>query len=190
LIDAYGTLKIHGKNYEVLREKAEVITEARVFIKILGIWLDLLSLAGDNIPEQFGNFLGRDTTIAYNFYNNLKKEAIVSATFTTNGTFQGVTFIDEVNLTSSVDQTLLDSPFTISPNPAADYMEINSEYTEIPHTLLISDMSGRSVYFGIIEPGNSQNTRIDITNWSKGTYVIQFFTLRNKRTFSQKFIKI
>ena len=190
LIDAYGTLKIHGKNYEVLREKAEVITEARVFIKVLGIWLDLLSLAGDNIPEQFGNFLGRDTTIAYNFYNNLKKEAIVSATFTTNGTFQGVTFIDEVNLTSSVDQTLLDSPFTISPNPAADYMEINSEYTEIPHTLLISDMSGRSVYFGIIEPGNSQNTRIDITNWAKGTYQVQFFTLRNKRTFSQKFIKI
>jgi hypothetical protein len=190
MIDAYGTLKIHGKNYEVLREKAEVITEAKVFIKVLGIWLDLLTLAGDNIPEQFSNILGRDTTIAYNFYNNTKKETIVSATYTTNGTFLGVSFIDEFNLTSSIDQTLLGSPFNISPNPAGDYIEIRPENTEFAHSLLISDMSGRSVYFGIIEKGNNQNTRIDITDWAKGTYIAQLFTLRNTRIYSQKFIKL
>ena len=187
LIDAYGTIKMHGKNYEVLREKAEVISEAKVFIKVLGLWVDLFAIAGGNIPEGFGNILGKDTTISYNFYNNIKKEAIVSAEYTPDGTFLGVTFIDDGTLTSSVDLTAIDTRFKIYPNPASEYIDIEIGETSTSYTCLVSDMSGSYVHFDIILSGNA--ARLNTMDWPDGLYLIQLFSPSGKMSFSQKIIK-
>ena len=187
LIDAYGTIKMHGKNYEVLREKAEVISEAKVFIKVLGLWVDLFAIAGGNIPEGFGNILGKDTTISYIFYNNIKKEAIVSAEYTPDGTFLGVTFIDDGTLTSSVDLTAIDTRFKIYPNPASEYIDIEIGETSTSYTCLVSDMSGSYVHFDIILSGNA--ARLNTMDWPDGLYLIQLFSPSGKMSFSQKIIK-
>jgi hypothetical protein len=187
LIDAYGTVKIHGKNYDVLREKAEVISEAKVFVKVLGLWVDLFAIAGGIIPEGFGDILGKDTTISYNFYNNVKKEAIVSAEYTPDGTFLGVTFIDDGNLTSSTQTAAIDTRFKIYPNPASDYIDIEIGPASASYTCLVSDMSGKYVHFDIIHSGNV--TRLDTLDWPDGLYLVQLFSPSGKMSFSQKIIK-
>ena len=94
IVDAYGTLKLQGRNFEVLKEKGVRITEIKLFVKILGLWLDPVALLGGNIPTDFIDLVGKDTTIVYNFYSNVKKEVIVSAEYDPSGTFLGVSFVD------------------------------------------------------------------------------------------------
>ncbi|MBK7634659.1 MAG: T9SS type A sorting domain-containing protein [Saprospiraceae bacterium] len=176
------------KNYEVLREKAEVISEAKVFIKVLGLWVDLFAIAGGNIPEGFGNILGKDTTISYNSLQQYKKEAIVSAEYTPDGTFLGSHFIDDGTLTSSVDLTAIDTRFKIYPNPASEYIDIEIGETSTSYTCLVSDMSGSYVHFDIILSGNA--ARLNTMDWPDGLYLIQLFSPSGKMSFLKKSSKI
>jgi hypothetical protein len=73
-VDAYGTVKLPGGDFEVLREKRTQYTETRIDAKVnpLG-WLDVT----DNFIRLVGaSFLGVDTLVSYHFYNDVSKEPI------------------------------------------------------------------------------------------------------------------
>lgn len=189
LIDAFGTVKLYNKNYEVLREKAEIISESKVFMKVLGIWLDLSSIFQGNIPQGIGDLLTKDTTIAYNFYSNTKKEAIVSAEYNTSGILQEVTFIDEANLLSNVEVFGLELPFTIYPNPANDFIEIDATALKGNYSCIISDYSGKTMFFEKVNTDYAQKIRVDVSDWSQGIYIVRFLNANGSMSFLQKLIK-
>jgi hypothetical protein len=72
VVNAYGTLRIPGGSFEVLRVKNTVYREMRLDAKIppLG-WLDVTDRA-----ILYGYNLGVDTTANYQFYSNDSKEPI------------------------------------------------------------------------------------------------------------------
>jgi sugar lactone lactonase YvrE len=86
------------------------------------------------------------------------------------------------NLLSTTDNKLGDN-ITLSPNPASDKITINMDnFTTATTTIL--DMNGRVLQNNLI---SDKNTSIDVSNLSKGFYLIQITT--DKGIVSKKLVK-
>lgn len=188
LTDAFGNLKIQGQNFDVLREKVENISQTQLFIKILGIWIDPLPLLGGNIPGGFGDFLGKDTTITYNFISNTKKEILVSAEYNTSNELQSVTFADLGGVISSV-QDIPSVNLMVYPNPVSDMLTFTtSDLPDGKYFITISDIQGKMVYFDTATLRNNENKQINTTAFRDGMYVLTLRNQNNSLNSSIKFV--
>jgi hypothetical protein len=171
LVDAYGTLKISGKSFNVLRQKVEMINGVKIFVKIIGIWLDVSAILGDNNPVELIPSLTNDTTIVYNFISNDRKEIIVSAQYSTTGDFNGLSYVDLNESISSIPSITVHT-MTISPNPAYEATYIRNGETEGHFTIQVADILGRSVYAEECHLGKSESKHLDISSWNSGYYFV------------------
>ncbi|MBC7884768.1 MAG: T9SS type A sorting domain-containing protein [Saprospiraceae bacterium] len=178
LVDSYGSLKLQNKTYEVLRVKSESISKTNLFIKIFGTWIDPVPLLGGNIPGGFGDFLGEDTTYIYNFYTNTKKEVLVSAEYDVENNFQSVTFADVGGIISSSEDISLDQHMVIYPNPASDFIRLDTkDWKEGAYMLTITDITGKIVYFENVYLDNHVIKEIKTSGLISGQYI---FTARDQ----------
>jgi Secretion system C-terminal sorting domain len=188
LTDAFGNLKIQGQNFDVLRQKVENISQTQLFIKIFGIWIDPLPLLGGNIPGGFGDFLGKDTTITYNFISNTKKEILVSVDYNMSSELQSVTFADLGGVISSVQ----DIPFPdikVYPNPVSDMLTFTtSDLPDGKYFITVSDIQGKIVYFDTATLRNNENKQINTTAFRDGMYVLTLRNQNNSLNSSIKFV--
>jgi len=191
LTDAFGTLRLQGKSFEALREKVENISQTQLFIKILGIWIDPLPLLGGNIPGGFGNFLGKDTTITYNFISNTKKEILVSAEFNTANELQSVTYADleEVEEATSSVEILSNPDVIIFPNPVSDVLTYSNDYLpDGKYYIAIADIQGKIIYFDIVTLKKNQNQQINTSALKQGIYLLTLRNQNNSRSAFSKFV--
>lgn len=79
--------------------------------------------------------------------------------------------------------TIITKSFSVSPNPANEFIEIQTE-NNTPCTIEILTMNGNRVYSNIY---NENLRKIDITNLSKGIYLIKL--IRSNHFITEKFIK-
>ncbi len=186
ILDAYGTLKIQGKEFQVLREKSDNITETKLFIKILGLWIDPLPLIGGNIPGGFGAFLGKDTTITYNFYSNVKKEIIVSADYSTSNELQSVSFVNLGSVVSSTTE-IKSASISVYPNPSDDVIHLTSSaWNGGPYFITVADISGKIVYFETTKLNSGETKDLNISSLNQGQYVL---TIRDKYNIASSNVK-
>jgi len=187
LMDAFGTLKLQGKSFSVLREKVESITETKLFIKLFGLWIDPLPLLGGNIPGGFGAFLGQDTTYVYNFYTDSKKEVLVSAQFSTANELNSLEFADVGGVVSSSADLLIAGKLDIYPNPAADFITVQSAgMPDDWYLVTIAAMDGRPVKAALQQMVQGRIADIDLQQIPHGQYVLTIRDKSNKRTVSGK----
>lgn len=73
--------------------------------------------------------------------------------------------------------------FTLFPNPATDYVEINAN--SIMTNIVIADISGKIVFEKYI---NAQTEKIDVSNFPKGNYIISIKNKENNNLTSQKLL--
>jgi Secretion system C-terminal sorting domain len=188
LTDAFGNLKIQGQNFDVLRQKVENISQTQLFIKIFGIWIDPLPLLGGNIPGGFGDFLGKDTTITYNFISNTKKEILVSIDYNMSSELQSVTFADLGGVISSAQ----DIPFPdikVYPNPVSDMLTFTtSDLPDGKYFITVSDIQGKIVYFDTATLRINENKQINTTAFRDGMYVLTLRNQNNSLNSSIKFV--
>jgi hypothetical protein len=178
LVDAFGSLLIQNKTFDVLREKSTVTTQTDLFVKIpfLG-WQNPANL-GFEIPGGFGEFFGIDTTINYNFYTNTRKEILVSVEHNASDEFQSVSFADVGGIISSSNDISLNHSMTLYPNPATQFINIDTkDWKEGMYFLTITDMSGRVVFFENTKLAENDKKQISTNGLSAGQYI---FTARDK----------
>lgn len=187
VVDAYGTLKMQNKDYQVLREKVETNSDTKVFLKLFGLWIDPLPLLGGNVPPGFENLLGQDTTITYNFYTDIKKEILVSAEYSTDNTLQQVIFANLGGLTSSQD--IYTPEVKLFPNPANEILILQTpDLKEGGYLLTISDITGRLVYAEPTALSPNGTKEINISGLDKGTYLLNIRDQFNTFSGTSKFI--
>ncbi|MBK9734876.1 MAG: T9SS type A sorting domain-containing protein [Saprospiraceae bacterium] len=175
LMDAFGKLTMQNKTYDVLREKSETTTEVKFFAKLPFGWFDVGSIIGGSLPGGLGNFLGKDTTITYNFYSNVKKEILVSADYNTANEFQSVTFADLGGVVSSSNElpSIGQSYLEVFPNPATDIIAFKTDnLTTGKYFITLSDMSGRVVYFENSHITKDEVKNIKTANFAPGQYIL------------------
>ena len=71
----------------------------------------------------------------------------------------------------------------LSPNPTADYIEIQSKNLDIVKFAIL-DISGRSL------KSNDFNSRIDISDLPTGLYILNLMTNNSNKIYSYKLNKI
>jgi hypothetical protein len=178
LMDAFGTAKLQGKTFSVLREKVESISDTKLFIKLFGFWIDPLPLLGGNIPGGFGNFLGQDTTIIYNFYTDNKKEVLVSAQYGTNNDLFSLEFADLGGVVSSSEEQNIAPAIMLVPNPSSDQVRIEAPgLPEGAYLMTLSDMHGRMVKAEFIKVTQGNSAIVDVLDVPAGQWIL---SLRNK----------
>lgn len=178
LVDAYGSLLIQNKTFEVLREKSTVTTQTDLFVKIPFLGWQNAANFGVEIPGGFGEFFGVDTSIVYNFYTNTIKEILVSVEHNAANEFQSVSFADVGGIISSSNDISLNHSMNLYPNPATQFINIETkDWKEGLYFLTITDMSGRVVFFENTKLAVNDKKQISTNGLSTGQYI---FTARDK----------
>ena len=187
LMDAFGTMKLQGKTFSVLREKVESITETKLFIKLFGLWIDPLPLLGGNIPGGFGAFLGQDTTYVYNFYSDTKKEVLVSAQFSTANELNSLEFADVGGVVSSAADVAIAEKLEIRPNPATDFVTVQSDgMPDDWYLVTISGLNGVPAKAAIYQLVQGRIADIDIQQIPQGQYILTVRDKSNRRVVSDR----
>ena len=95
--------------------------------------------------------------------------------------------LDCMELSSSIDDGIIESELTLSPNPTSDYLNININFNQrVEYYFEILDISGTTIRRDI--KIDAANNRIDVSYMSTGVY---FLRSRNTpEVATKKFIKI
>jgi hypothetical protein len=190
LFDGFGSLKMQNKTYDVLREKSESISETKLLVKVFGIWLDPSTLFGGNLPGGIGGFLGKDTTITYNFYSNQKKEILVSADYNTRNLLQSVTFADLGGITSATSEVNIAPQMSVYPNPADQVIHIAGiAGKDSKYLISIADLTGRIVHFETALLYSGELKDIQIGHFTPGVYVVSIIDQFRSSVSSVRFVK-
>jgi hypothetical protein len=180
---------MQNKTFDVLREKVQSISETKLFIKIFGAWIDPLPLLGGNIPGGFGGFLGRDTSITYNFYTNTLKEVLLSASFSLDEELQSLVVADLGGITSSSEDLLLDETVIVFPNPAQEYINIRSGANLTgQHLITICDTQGRYIHAEAAELRPESDKMIDVSALHPGQYLLSLHSRSSSNVKTIRFV--
>lgn len=174
VVDAWGTLRIPGGQFPVLREKRTEYTTNALDIKaaIIG-WIPLPTSA-TGIPG-LSEFIGTDTTISYRYYNDKVKEEI--ATLTLNNQQSAVRSIryKDIKITTAVDDVFgapNNPAIHAYPNPAIE--SVRFDCMNLPasdYTLKIFNIVGRIVWKETHPMAGNKSIRVELEHFKKGTYL-------------------
>jgi hypothetical protein len=176
VVDAWGSVRIPGGTYPVLREKRTQYTETRLDAKVppLG-WLDITDVAIQTL--RLSN-LGVDTTVAYHFWNNTSKEPIAVVTLNEDQATSRLVQYKLNRMTTdvkSLNQASLQ--WSVFPNPATDRVQLRFSNLEIgQYQLKIYDVSGAAVGQASYRVfGKTLEAYLEVTSFKSGMYLLQLF---------------
>ncbi|MEZ5104291.1 MAG: T9SS type A sorting domain-containing protein [Draconibacterium sp.] len=124
------------------------------------------------IPSDFG--LSNIANYKYSVYCNYSRSALKDASIIENAN-KSQQQIDLININSETNEVLLETKnifeFSIYPNPANSYVNIDFDYIPDSETrILIFDNSGRTIENKIIQ---STTNQIDVSQYRSGIYFVK-----------------
>lgn len=183
LVDGFGTLAIPGGTYDVLRQKQTDYTSTGVDIHTLFLgWVDIGTILSG------ATLFPPDTTITFNFLNNIAKEpiAIVTVDSTETNAVQ-VTYKDN-GIQSAVNPITGEATsIVVFPNPATDQVTIDIDHN-LPgnYSFRLFDLNGQRV---LDNKPTSNLDEVSIKSLSPGLYIIQVIYENNQIVGYGKLIK-
>lgn len=129
VVDAWGSLQLPEKSYEVLRQKRLETAEIRVDAKIIFLgWQDITELI---TPLIMAPDFQQDSLLTYRFWSNEAQEPVLICNVDSTG--QNITsaqFKNSFLATTVTEETISEAGLSIFPNPAGDQIQIDIQ--EIP----------------------------------------------------------
>lgn len=175
VVDGWGTLKIPGGQYDVLREKrTEYTTTALDVHSFLG-WIPISGGSGGLL-----DFLGTDTTTTFRYMSNTEKEEI--AVLTTDNSQSAVESVRyKNNGTTPVHYVSAPGNANIQafPNPATEWVRFDC--TNLPaddYTLKIFSIIGKEIWKNTYALSGNKSIRLELDDFKKGTY---FYSLEDHK---------
>lgn len=189
VVDAYGTVLLDNKTYEVLRETRNESIFVKLEIKsAITAWTDVTALAIQTSP-QAGEFLGQQPrTITQLYWSPGSIEPI--AEFVTNaatGDVQSLVYKQRIIPTSTGGPQLAQATINVYPNPATEtaIFEVNG-LSRGEYTLSLFNMVGRQLTVKEFTAASGQERlMLDVSALPQGMYL---YSLRNAqgRTITTK----
>lgn len=181
-VDAFGTVRLLGNFYPVLREKRTEAITIRLAVQTLP--LDFTDVTGTItlFNPDIGALLGEQPiTETYLFWNDESKEPIVEATTDMEtGTVTRMLYKRAQQSTSTEGPGLLPAQVKVYPNPATDLATFEIEgLASGTYTLQLIDMVGRKVAQREFSPfGTQTRLSLDVSELRSGLYL---YSLRNEQ---------
>jgi hypothetical protein len=171
VVDGWGTCKIPGGEYDVLRQKRTEYTTTNLDVKTFFGWVDI----GTLVPGGggFGDFLGTDTTITYRFISGTEKEEIAVATMDNT-----LSFVERMRYKDNmvVDAPEAEAPGAASiqayPNPAIEWVRFDcANLPSDDYTLKIFNIVGKVVWKEDYQLSGNKSITLNLSEFKKGTYL-------------------
>jgi Secretion system C-terminal sorting domain len=161
VVDGWGTCKIPGGAFDVLREKRTEISETSIDVHTLLGWTDLSGLLGGGGSSLLGN-IGNDTTITYYYFSATEKEPIADVDVRpSDGTLRSVRYKWIDASVSSNDIHAIESKIVIYPNPTQGLVVVAVDnFPSEPLILNIQDVQGKRLKQ--IHFNGSQSNRVEL----------------------------
>lgn len=181
VVDAWGTAKIPGGQYPVLREKRTEYTTTSMDVKVpfLG-WIPISGAGGGG--GGFLNFLGTDTTTTYRFFSNTEKEEIAVLTADNTNSFVERIVVKDNGVTSAAPESPgVPAAASISafPNPAVEWVRFDcANLPPSEYTLKIFNIVGKTVWKETYQLSGTRSLRVELNDFKKGTYL---YSLSDKK---------
>lgn len=182
--DAWGTLKLPAKTWDVLRETRTTTTQTKVEAKvpILG-WLDVTNLAA----SVFGNLFGNINSKSYTFVSNETKGIVAQVNVDTLGNILTISYKPDDKTYTDVGNLNTTLGLTIYPNPTSDYLVV-----DIPQNLHqlfshyeIVDLTGKMVKRIL-----ATTDFISLTDIESGIYFLRIYQKKIQNpVYEQSFVK-
>jgi hypothetical protein len=175
-VDGWGTLKIPGGSYAVLREKRvsynTTLLEAKISLFGIGSWTDVTSQASAIGVSPI------DTSTSFYFWSNTAKEPIMIYSMRPRvDSAQTITY-KYLPLTSVKNTEGVAGSFDTYPNPAKDAVFFDlKNWQSGTYALTIMDMLGKAYHTETLKISGAQNVRVPLNNFVDGTYIS---TVRDK----------
>lgn len=193
LMDAFGTLNMQDKSIEVLREKAQITSQTKIFLKVpIFGWQDIEQLIGIvniSLPDFIKRFLGVQKSTQYNFYSNNHKEILVSASYDSLNVLDELIFADLGGVISSTAE-INDLQFSVYPNPTTNVLKLHTpELKAGQYLVTLSDITGRTIYAEIAQLNPTIDKEINTELINKGMYILTIRDQFNNFAISKKIMK-
>ena len=187
VVDAWGNLIIPGDNFDVLREKRIEYRSTSLDVKLGAFpWQDITDL----VP--FGDFLGVDTIITYNYFSNEAKEPIAVVTVSPDeSTIERVDYKAIETTTSTVRAITAKSDIIAYPNPAIDSARF--EFSNLKtgnYDLKIYNILGVVVWSQNYTISGSKTVVVDLSKLRKGTYLYSIQNAKGKTLATKRLLII
>ncbi len=185
LVDAYGTLKIPGGMYDVLREKRVDYRSTGIDVHTFLGWVDISQFIGMG-GGALG--IGTDTITTFNYLSNTAKEPIAVVTVDSSGFAATQVEYKDLGIASAVNNVINESTEAIvSPNPASDVVTfelknvVNGKYT-----LHLFNSNGQNV---LEKKLSSDRENIYLQGLSDGLYLYHITDGNNQIIAAGKLVK-
>ena len=177
-VDAFGTVKLPGSSFEVLRMKRTDVNQTRVDAKLPFInWTDVTDLIPDN------PLLGEITTVSYLYYSKLVKEpiAVVSVNPDTEEPASVQFRVGEDVINSGISaSSQLPSIFAF-PNPS--YGDVRFDFQNLAagnYQIKIYNILGMEVWQKEFWVAGNKSLKVNLDTLRKGTYLYSLVNSKGK----------
>lgn len=188
-VDAWGKLSIPGGTYDVLRQKRTTIANRKLEIKsnALPVWIDVTT------AFPLPGITGLDTTVVYEFWSNVAKEAIaiVSVAGVQSTQATGVTFKADSNVITSAytKPTTKTGNIHAYPNPAIGSVRFDMVgLSPGNYTVKIINILGMSVWSEKYYISGSRTVRVELDNFKRGTYLYALINDKGRTITTKRLI--
>jgi hypothetical protein len=141
--------------------------------------------AGTNVSGSFQFTIPEGTTPTADLTGNLNYKLVIELSDSGWNWLAGDYPATEINLAETLSNTEFNTktPFTVFPNPSADYLEINGLEDFSNKGITIFNALGKVVF----QDENLQSNRLNVSNLNSGTYLMSIQS--DSFTQTVKFIK-
>lgn len=190
--DAWGAITIPGGIYDVLRIKRVQVQNVRIDAQLSFFgWQDITDIVLqflDGFDEVFGETLLNQ----YLFMSNEAKEPIAVVTMNADNTAPAsVAYKSNFLINKLEDQGHVTPGVTAYPNPAV--INVRFAFTHLspgPYQLNIYNVLGARVWHQTYDIWGDQSEKVDISRFSKGTYLYQLVDRKNKILTTKRLVVI
>jgi hypothetical protein len=169
-VDGWGTLKIPGGSYSVLREKRvsynTTLLEGKITFLGISSWQDVTSQAG------VIGIAPIDTSTSIYFWSNTAKEPIMVYSLRRGVDSASTISYKFLPLTSVKNTEGVAGSFETYPNPAKDAVFFDlKNWKSGDYTLSINDILGKQYHNEILKVNGQQTVRVPLNGFGNGNYI-------------------
>jgi hypothetical protein len=169
-VDGWGTLKIPGGSYSVLREKRvsynTTLLEAKITFLGISSWQDVTSQAGAIGVAPI------DTSTSIYFWSNTAKEPVMIYSLRPRIDSASTISYKFLPLTSVKNTEGVAGSFETYPNPAKDAVFFDlKNWKSGDYILSINDILGKQYHNEILKVNGQQTVRVPLNGFVNGNYI-------------------
>ncbi|SRR6056297_547733 len=189
-VDAWGTLEVNQRVYDVLRERREEVRRIGVeaLLPFLG-WQDVTPLIEALLQ---GSGIGTsDTIVSYNFFNDEEKEPIAVVNMNDDNNPVSIEYIAEDVTTSNPFHRHKELSVTASPNPGIGMLEFRFKGAKADrYKIKVRNIVGQPLWEEEVYIDGKGLLSADLTHLNRGTYFYTVFDSKGNPLLTQRVVFI